>query len=443
MGLPTFKKGIHPQDHKTLTNKKPVEVLPVPEEVFIPLQQHIGVSGDVLVEKGDEVRTGQVIGKSEKFVSAPVHASLTGKVKAIDQFLHPLGSKVTMINLEKTSDEDEWEKLKIPADWQKASVDDLRNLIWQAGIVGLGGAAFPTHVKLAPPREKKIDTFILNGVECEPYLTADHRAMLEMSDKILNGMSIIMKILGTENGFIGIENNKPDAIDVMQKLVAEKYPNFIVSPLQVKYPQGAEKMLIEAILHRRVPAGGLPMDVGTVVNNVGTALAVNNAVMEGKALIERIVTVTGDGVSDPKNLMVRIGTPFRVLIDACGGMKESANEVYMGGPMMGFAQTNLDVPVIKATSGIICRETGKKAAAKIYPCIQCGSCVTACPMNLLPTRLSSFAESGKLEEAETFGILNCIECGSCSYVCPSQIPLVQLIRVGKLQISEAKRKKVA
>ena len=443
MGLPTFKKGIHPQDHKTLTNKKPVEVLPVPDEVFIPLQQHIGVSGEVLVEKGDEVRTGQVIGKSEKFVSSPVHASLTGKVKAIDQFLHPLGTKVTMINLEKTADEDQWDKLTIPADWQKAPADELRNLIWQAGIVGLGGAAFPTHVKLAPPREKKIDTFILNGVECEPYLTADHRAMLEMADKILNGMSIIMKILGTENGFIGIENNKPDAIEVMQKLVTEKYPNFIVSPLQVKYPQGAEKMLIEAIVHRRVPAGGLPMDVGTVVNNVGTALAVNNAIMDGRALIERIVTVTGEGVNDPKNLMVRIGTPFRVLIDACGGMKEKANEVYMGGPMMGFAQTNLDVPVIKATSGIICRETAKNAATKIYPCIQCGSCVTACPMNLLPTRLSSFAESGKLEEAETFGILNCIECGSCSYVCPSQIPLVQLIRVGKLQISEAKRKKVA
>jgi electron transport complex protein RnfC len=443
LGLPTFKKGIHPKDNKSYTNQKPIEYLPLPAEVFIPLQQHIGVSGEVIVAKGDEVKTGQIIGKSEKFVSSPVHASITGKVKAIEQYAHPLGTKVTMIHLEKSAEEDQWETLPVPADWQAAAVDDLRKLIHQAGIVGLGGAAFPTHIKLAPPREKKIDTFILNGVECEPYLTADHRAMLEFADKILNGMSIIMKILGTEKGYIGIESNKPDAIGIMQNLVREKYPRFVVAPLQVKYPQGAEKMLIEAIIKRRVPAGGLPMDVGTIVNNVGTALAVHDAVAEGKALVQRIVTVTGNGLHEPKNLMVRIGTSFKVLIEACGGMKETANQVYMGGPMMGYAQTNLDVPVIKATSGIICRESHEKTDSAIYPCIQCGSCVSVCPMNLLPTRLFSYAQSGKLEEAEGFGIFNCIECGSCSYVCPAKIPLVQWIRVGKLQVSEAKRKKVA
>ena len=443
MGLPTFKKGIHPKDNKSYTNGKSIEFLPIPEEVFIPLQQHIGVSGEVIVEKGDEVKTGQVIGKSEKFVSAPVHSSITGKVKAVDQFLHPLGIKVTMIHIIRTVEEDDWEKLTIPEDWKSASAEDLRNLIWQAGIVGLGGAAFPTHVKLAPPREKKIDTFILNGVECEPYLTADHRAMLEMGEKILTGMSIIMKILGTEQGYIGIENNKPDAIEVMNKLVKDKFPSFLVSPLKVKYPQGAEKMLIEAIVKRKVPAGGLPMDVGTVVNNVGTALAIANAVIEGNPLVERIVTVTGEGVNEPKNLMARIGTPFRVLVDACGGMKENANQVYMGGPMMGFSQTNLDVPIIKATSGIICRDDLPIKKTHIYPCIQCGNCVSVCPMNLLPTRLSSFSETSKLDEADAFGILNCIECGSCSYVCPSKIPLVQWIRVGKLQVSESKRKKVA
>ncbi len=443
MGLPTFKKGIHPKDNKAYTNQKPIEFLPLPDEVFIPLQQHIGVSGDVIVEKDAEVKTGQVIGKSEKFVSAPVHASITGKVKAVDQFLHPLGTKVTMIHIIKTSEEDEWEKLKVPEDWKSTSVDDLRNLIWKAGIVGLGGAAFPTHVKLAPPREKKIDTFILNGVECEPFLTADHRAMLEMGDKILMGMSIIMKILGTEKGYIGIENNKPDAIEIMNKLVKDKYPSFKVSPLKVKYPQGAEKMLIEAIVKRKVPAGGLPMDVGSVVNNVGTALAIATAVTEGKPLVERIVTVTGEGINEPKNVMARIGTPFRVLVDACGGMKETTNQVFMGGPMMGFSQTNLDAPIIKATSGIICRDSVSPKKTHVYPCIQCGNCVSVCPMNLLPTRLSSFSETTKLAEANAYGILNCIECGSCSYVCPSKIPLVQWIRVGKLQVSEAKRKKVA
>jgi electron transport complex protein RnfC len=443
LGLPTFKKGVHPRDSKSYTNQKAIEILPLPEEVFIPLQQHIGVCGEVIVEKDQELKTGQVIGKSEKFVSAPVHSSITGKVKAIDKFLHPLGTKVTMVHIIKTAEEDEWELLDVPKDWNSTSVDDLRNLIWKAGIVGLGGAAFPTHVKLAPPREKKIDTFILNGVECEPFLTADHRAMLEKGEKILTGMSIIMKILGTESGFIGIENNKPDAIDVMAKLTKDKFPDFKVVPLKVKYPQGAEKMLIEAIVKRKVPAGGLPMDVATVVNNVGTAMAVADAVIEGKPLVERIVTVTGEGINEPKNVMARIGTPFKVLVDACGGLKDSTNQVYMGGPMMGFSQTNLDAPIVKATSGIVCRDAIAVKKTHTYPCIQCGNCVSVCPMNLLPTRLSSFSESAKLEEAEGFGILNCIECGSCSYVCPSKIPLVQWIRVGKLQVSEAKRKKVA
>ena len=234
MGLSTFKRGIHPNDNKSFTNKKPIEYLPLPDEVFIPLQQHIGIAGDVLVEKGQEVKTGQVIGKSEKFVSSPIHASITGTVKAVDQFLHPLGIKTTMIHISKTAEEDEWETFEYPKNWETASVEELRNLIWQAGIVGLGGAAFPTHVKLAPPKEKNINTFILNGVECEPFLTADHRVMLEMGDKMLTGMSIIMKILGTENGYIGIENNKSDAIDMMKELVSKKYPSFKVVPLKVK-----------------------------------------------------------------------------------------------------------------------------------------------------------------------------------------------------------------
>jgi len=440
--LPTFKKGIHPDDSKAFTNKKPIEYLPLPDEVFIPLQQHIGVVGEPVVEKDQEVKTGQVIGKSEKYVSSPIHASVTGKVKAIDKFQHPLGMKVTMIHIERSGD-DVWEILPIIKDWQNTPIDELLNRIWHAGIVGLGGAAFPTHVKLAPPKEKKINTFILNGVECEPYLTADHRAMLEMGEKILTGMSIIMRVLGTENGYIGIENNKPDAITAMRELTAKHNSALKVVPLEVKYPQGAEKMLIEAILKRKVPTGGLPMDVGTVVNNVGTAMAVADAILEGKPLTQRIVTVTGEGIKEPKNVMARIGTPFKNLIEFCGGLEDDAVQLYMGGPMMGFAQYSLDVPIVKATSGIVCSKDNSVTEMRTYPCIQCGSCVSVCPMNLLPTRIASLAEMSKWAEAEDFGIMNCIECGSCGYICPSHIPLVQWIRVGKLRVSELKRKQVA
>ncbi len=442
MKLPTFKKGVHPHDHKDYTNRKPIEVMTPPEEVFIPLQQHIGVPGEPLVEKGAEVKTGQVIGKSEKFVSSPVHASVTGKVKAVDSFLHPLGMKVRMIHIQRTG-EDEWEKMPVIDDWQNAPVEKLRDAIWHAGIVGLGGAAFPTHVKLAPPKEKKIDTFILNGVECEPYLTADHRAMLEMGEKILTGMAIIMKVLGTENGYVGIENNKPDAVKHMSELIAAKSLPYKVIPLKVKYPQGAEKMLIEAVVQRKVPTGGLPMDVGTVVNNVGTALTVADAILDGKPLIERVVTVTGEGVKEPKNVLTRIGTPFRSVIDFCGGLDEKTVEIFMGGPMMGFAQYELSVPVVKATSGIVCNTESTVNKTKTYPCIRCGNCVIACPMNLLPTRLAGFSEMAQWDEADNLGVLSCIECGSCAYVCPSHIPLVQWIRVGKMKVTENKRKKVA
>jgi electron transport complex protein RnfC len=440
--LPTFKKGVHPHDEKHLTNQKKIEVMPLPEEVYIPLQQHIGVAGEPLVEKGQEVKTGQVIGRSEKFVSSPVHASVTGQVASIDDYLHPLGMKVAMVHIQRGG-EDEWDQPSGFSDWQNESVDNMRKAIWNAGIVGLGGAAFPTHVKLAPPSEKKINAFILNGVECEPFLTADHRAMLEYGEHILTGMQIIMKILGVDIGYIGIENNKPDAVTVMAELVSKKNLKINVVPLKVKYPQGAEKMLIEAILHRKVPTGGLPMDVGVVVNNVGTAMAVHDAILEGKPLIERILTVTGDGIEEPKNVLVRIGTPFKKVIEFCGGLKTDTTQIYMGGPMMGFAQYDLSVPVIKATSGIICQQESSVVIPRIYPCIQCGNCVSVCPMNLVPTRLASFTAKAKWEDAEQLGVLNCIECGSCAFACPSNIPLVQWIRVGKLRVSEMKRKKVA
>jgi electron transport complex protein RnfC len=439
LALATFKKGVHPHEFKELTEKKAVEIMPLPAEVFVPLQQHIGVPCEAQVEKGQEVNTGQVIGASDKFISSPIHSPLTGTVKAIDKFQHPLGMRVTMIHITR-SEEENWETMPKVTNWQEEPVDALRKVIRNAGIVGLGGAAFPTHVKLAPPTDKKIDSFILNGCECEPFLTADHRAMLEFSDKVMAGMAIISKILGVKNAYVAIENNKPDAITSIQKLCTEKYPDVKVVPLQVKYPQGAEKMLIDAILKRRVPAGGLPMDVGVVVNNVGTAIAIAEAVLEGKPLIQRIVTVTGDGIKEAKNVMVRIGTSFKQVLDFCGGIHENTSQIFMGGPMMGFSQSNLNVPCVKATSGIVCITDRKKIQTKTYPCIKCGNCVTACPMNLLPTTLTHLIEAQKYEESKSLGVLNCIECGSCSFSCPSRIPLVQWLRVGKLRVTEMMRK---
>lgn len=436
---PSFRKGIHLEDSKEYTHAKTIEHLPLPSEVFIPLQQHTGAPNLPTVNRGDEVKTGQLIGRSEKFLSSPVHSSVSGKVKTIDTFWHPMGVKVKMIHIERTQD-NEWELLPTPEDWRESSVENLRKLIWDAGIVGLGGAAFPTHVKLSPPEEKPIDSFIINGCECEPYLTADHRAMVELTEKILTGMSIMMKVLGVDKGYLGIEDNKPDAIETMQGCVRKNNLEYSVISLQTKYPQGFEKMLIQAILNRKVPAGGLPMDVGVVVNNVGTAIAVAEAVTEGKPLIQRIVTVTGDGIKKPKNVMARIGTPFGHLLNYCGGLRKETVQVFMGGPMTGIAQHDLAVPIVKATNGIICSTESLVRRMEISPCIQCGSCIGACPMNLLPTRLARLAKMKQWEATEDLGISNCMECGSCAFVCPSHIPLVQWIRIGKYRLNEIKSK---
>jgi electron transport complex protein RnfC len=439
MKVKTFSKGTHPESFKWLTEKKKLERLPLPKEVFIPLQQHVGSPCKPIVEKGMEVKTGQIIGESTGFVSSNIHASISGKVKAIDNFTHPLDIPSKMIHI--TGDgNDDWIKQKNgKKNWDSLDKNEIIDIVKNAGIVGLGGAAFPTHVKINPPKDKKIDTFILNGCECEPYLTADQRLMVEESEKIILGIRILMKALEVSNAIIGIENNKPDAIKIMEKAASE-YKGITVIQLKTKYPQGAEKMLIKAILDREVPVGGLPMDVGVVVNNIGTALAVAEAVTEQKPLVERVVTVTGSGIKEPKNLIARIGTPFQNLIDYCGGLVENTTKILMGGPMMGVAQHSLDVPVIKATSGILCMSDSDVIKEKEFPCIQCGTCVNTCPMNLLPTRLAKLSQREKWEDADNFGILSCIECGSCAFVCPSKIPLVQWIRIGKLRVNEMKRK---
>ena len=431
MKFPTFKSGIHPDDYKMQTQSLPIEILPTPKEVFIPLQQHIGAPCNPTVEVKEEVKIGQVIGSTDAYVSSPVHATMSGIVKDIGRYPNPTGGRTQMVHII-ASDEEEPNGVYTEVDWTKLSIDEIKNRIKNAGIVGLGGAAFPTHVKLSPPEDKPIDTFILNGCECEPFLTADHRTMLEMPDNILKGMAIIMKVLGVKKGYVGIESNKPDAIDSMQK-AADGY-GFEVVTVKTKYPQGAEKMLIKAIKKRKVPTGGLPMDVGAVVQNVGTAVAVVNAVSYEKPLTQRVVTVTGNGIKEPKNLMVTIGTKFSDVIEFCGGLVDETAQVFMGGPMMGIAQYDLSVPVIKATSGIVCTTDYKQVEP--LACIGCGSCVQSCPMFLMPTRLARLSLIRHWSDADKMGIMNCIECGSCAYVCPSNIPLVQWIRVGKQKVYE-------
>lgn len=438
--ISTFRRGVHPDEYKNLTCQQPSQSLPLPDQVYIALQQHIGAPCEALVAKGDKVKTGQKIADSKAFVSSPIHSSITGTVTAVTAFPHPLGAKVPMIHIRRDGVEDEWELLETPDNWETAPQEVLAKLVREAGIVGLGGAAFPTHVKMTPPPDKPIDHFILNGCECEPFLTCDHRNMLEDTDRILQGMAMMMKILGIKNGIVGIENNKADAIAIMETRVKALKLNFKIQPLKVKYPQGAEKMLIDAALGRKVPAGGLPMDVGVVVNNIATALAVYEAVVDGKPLIHRMLTVTGDAIQNPGNIYARIGTPFQVCVDACGGLMDDTAQVFMGGPMMGLVQYDLQVPTLKATSGIVCMQASQIKNTRHYPCIQCGTCVSVCPMNLVPTRISRLAETEKLDECQEWGVFNCIECGSCAFVCPSGIPLVQWIRVGKVKSTAQQQK---
>jgi electron transport complex protein RnfC len=437
--LSTFKKGLHPEDYKYFSQDKAIEILALPDDVYIPLQQHIGVPCEPLVKVGDKVKTGQIIANTGAYVSAPVHSSITGVVKDIEKYYHPLGMRATMIHIKREGDE-EWELLEKIEDWKWAPKKKLIQTIRDAGIVGLGGATFPTHVKLSPPDDKAIDSFILNGVECEPYLTSDDRLMIEQADKILEGMAIMMHILDVKKGYIGIENNKPKAIAHMQKRLVELGYPFSVVPLKVKYPQGAEKMLIYSVLKRNVPANKLPMDVGVVVNNVATAFAVAEAIKEAKPLVRRVITVTGDGVNEPKNLMARLGTPFKDLFEACGGVKDDVHRIFMGGPMMGMTQYHLESPVVKGSSGIVAVTEDLVEEISQFPCIRCGACVHVCPMNLMPLRLSKFSQARETEKLEDFGAMSCIECGSCSFICPANIPLVQWIKVGKVRVREAAKK---
>lgn len=437
----SFRGGVHPNDRKSYTSGKAIEVLPVPNKVTIPVRQHIGAPCSPIVKKGDEVKKGQVIAKTDAFVSANIHASISGKVVDIGDYNHPVFGKCQAIVIENDG-KDEWVE-GIPVernDWEKLDKKELLNIIKEAGVVGMGGATFPTHVKLSPPPDKKVDTFILNAAECEPYLTADHRMMLEQSERIVNGVKITMKVLGIDKGYVGIEQNKPDAIAAMQK--AFEGTGIQVVGLPTKYPQGAEKMLIKVLVEKEVPSGGLPADVGVVVQNVGTVAAISDAVLKGIPLIERVTTVSGGAIKEPKNLLVRVGTLFSDAIEYCGGFSETPEKLLSGGPMMGMAQANIDLPIIKGVSGILALSKKDVNSGKESACIHCGRCVEVCPMHLVPSKLSILGERGLYEQAkEEANLLDCVECGSCVYVCPAKCNIVQYIKYCKAQNAAQNAKK--
>jgi len=439
MKLPTFPRGVHPEEAKDATRDKLIVSLPPPEKVVIPLHQHFGAPAQPLVKKGEEVFLGQKIGEARGFFSASVHASVSGKVLAVEDYNHPGGYPVLAVTIANDGEDRPWPDLKPVADPFALSPEEIRDRVKEAGVVGLGGAAFPTAVKLAPPKDKPIDTLIINGCECEPVLTADFRVMVENPLDVLRGAELARLATGARKIILGIEDNKAEAAEAFASRLNGLRAD--VCLLKTKYPQGAEKNLIYALLRREVPRGGLPFDVGVVVQNVGTARAIWEAVASGKPLYERVITVGGSGIKDPKNPLVRVGTLFQDAVSFCGGIDENASVVVMGGPMMGLSQWSLDIPIIKGTSGLLAWRY--LPSEREHPCIRCGRCVDHCPMGLLPTHLAKLVQYEKWADAEKWGVLDCVECGCCQYVCPSKIPLVHWMRVGKNKIVRAKRKKSA
>lgn len=435
--------GVHPAEHK-FTADKPIEKLEIPKQVSIPISQHIGAPAKPVVEQREKVKIGQVIATSSGFVSANIHATIAGTVAKIDKMMDSTGYKRDAIIIKAGKDEQVWDEgidlsEELVTDFSLEREDIIKKVA-SAGIVGLGGATFPSHVKLSVPKGKKAEYLILNGVECEPYLTADHRLMLEKGAEILVGAKILMKALDVDKAIIGIENNKPDAIELMAKLVANE-KGIVVQTLKVQYPQGGEKQLIKAALDREVPSGGLPIDVGVVVHNVGTAFAVYEAVQKNKPLVERVVTITGKDVKNPLNLLVRIGTPVNDLIEAAGGIPDNTGKVISGGPMMGKALNSVDIPVAKGTSGILLipNEEAKRGNMKV--CVRCTKCVTVCPMGLEPYLLMTLTQKELFDRVEEEMTMDCIECGSCSFTCPSDRPLLDYIRLGKKTVASLIRER--
>jgi electron transport complex protein RnfC len=427
--------GVHPAENK-LSAGSPIREAALPKQAVFSMFQHIGAPAKPVVQKGDVVKVGTLLAEAGGFVSAPIYSSVSGKVNKIDAVLDASGTRRMAVIVDVEGDEweegiDRSKELVRLSDRPELDAKTIVEKIKNAGIVGLGGATFPCHVKLTPPPGCKAECVIINAVECEPYLTADHRLMLEHPEEILVGVDLIMKAVGVTKGYVGIENNKPDAIKLMTEK-AKQYPNIEIVPLKVKYPQGGEKQLIDAVIGRQVPAPpAIPINVGAVVQNVGTAFAIYEAVMKNKPLIDRIITVTGKSVKNPSNLLARLGTPFQQLIDECGGLPEDTGKIIGGGPMMGKALLSLEVPMTKGSSGLLLMNKEEARRSEPQPCIRCAKCVDACPMGLEPFLLSKVAAMEEWEMAEKNDVVSCIECGSCQFTCPSKRPLLDMIRVGK------------
>lgn len=434
----TFSGGIHPDEMKEMSEDCPFEEMPLPGQVIIPLVQHIGRPSKVLVKKRDKVVAGQPVAEPDGFISSIIHSPLAGKVKDIGVTSNVGGRPKEAITIV-ADGEDEIQKME-PLDPQTITPEEIRGRVKDAGIVGQGGAAFPTYVKLMPPKDKKIEVIIINGAECEPYLTRDYRYMLEQPEEVLGGVSLVMKALGVERGMIGIEDNKPKAIENL-KNHASNYPGIQIEVLETKYPQGAEKMLIKAAIGREVPPGKLPLDVGVVIQNIRTAVSVWDAVVNGMPQITAALTVSGKGIKTPKNLVVRVGTTIGEVLEYCGGTTPDAKKLVVGGPMMGVAQYDLNAPVMKATSGLVVLTEAEIKHQEPSNCVRCGNCVDVCALNLVPTELARYSQLGKLEEADRIGVTVCMECGSCAYNCPANIPLVQWIRLGKQRVIQLKKAK--
>ncbi len=434
--MKTFRiGGVHPAENK-LSAAEPIKVAELPKVAVFPMGQHIGAPAKPVVKKGDKVKVGQMIAEAGGFVSAPIFSSVSGTVLKVDTIVDASGYAKPAVYI--TVEGDEWEEaidrsetLVTLKDKPELTGKEIIEKVQKAGIVGMGGACFPCHVKLMPPPGSEPKWVIINAVECEPYLTADHRLMLEKADQILVGVSLLMKAVNVDKGYIGIESNKPDAIALMQDKV-KAYPNIEVVPLKVKYPQGGEKQLIDAVVGRQVPAPpALPVSVGAIIQNVGTAYAVYEAVMKNKPLFERIVTVTGKSLKQPSNFLVRMGTPMSQLIDACGGLPEDTGKVIGGGPMMGKALMNIEVPICKGSSGVLIMNEKEARRGEPQPCIRCAKCVSACPMGLEPYLLATCSDKEMWDKVEAEDIVSCIECGSCQFTCPSNRPLLDLVRLGK------------
>lgn len=444
MKMKTFKLGgVHPPENKRSANE-PIQTLPLPKQVSIPLTQHLGAPAEAVVKKGDAVKVGTLIaGKGKAFISANIHSSVSGTVFKIDDVLDASGyrKKAIVIKVEG----DEWEENIDRSHELKKEItmerDDILTKIEEMGIVGLGGATFPAHIKYMVSDDRRADTLVINGVECEPYLTSDHRVMLERADEIMVGIQVMMKAGKVDRAIIGIEANKADAIEHMTAKAGE-YTGIEVAALKVQYPQGAEKQLIKAVLNREIPSGKLPLDVGCIVNNVGTALAIYEAVQKNKPLIERVVTITGKQLKKTGNFMARIGSPATLLLEALGEeIPKDTAKIISGGPMMGKAVNALDIPITKGTSGLILVPESEAKRKEASNCIRCGKCITACPMGLEPYLLEKLSQLDRFDDCETDRIADCIECGSCSYTCPSSIPLLDYIRYGKSNVMRIMRER--